>query len=271
MNCAKAWKQVWNLEVLNEISLSLSSLKQKRWLNRFVLLPFAKLLRYEMSDFHGLKYKNNSTWNQDPVHSMRTNFIWKITVSRPKNRAEDTTNCQKNQKKLVTDVLKDPKTSLERIRVPHNAFSCNDTISRGTLRRILKKYGVFSRNADKNSVWRRKASVFVQNGVSICSRSCFLFGRMLFLLMKQECASPATEMLEFFEEMERDFLKKYKKFFYKQSLMFWSATRSGGRKLLVKCPNKLNAVGYLEMLKIYETMHFLNLILQQDKAPVHKS
>ena len=100
MNCAKPWKQVWNLEVLKEISLSISPPKQKRWLNRFVLLPFAKLLRYEMSDFHGLKYKNNSTWNQDPVHSMRTNFIWKITVSRPKNRAEDPTNCQRKSEKV---------------------------------------------------------------------------------------------------------------------------------------------------------------------------
>ena len=34
-------------------------------------------------------------------------------------------NCQKkSEKKLVADVLKDPKTSLERIRVAHNAFSC---------------------------------------------------------------------------------------------------------------------------------------------------
>ena len=58
----------------------------------------------------------------------------------------------------------------------------------------------------------------------------------------------------------------------KRSLMFWGAIRSDGRKLLVKCPNKLNAVGYLEILKIYEEkMHFLDLIFQQDNAPVHKS
>ena len=29
-------------------------------------------------------------------------------------------------------------------------------------------------------------------------------------------------------------------------LCFWSAIQSYGRKLLVKCPNKLNAVGYLK-------------------------
>ena len=58
----------------------------------------------------------------------------------------------------------------------------------------------------------------------------------------------------------------------KRSPMFWGAIRSDGRKLLVKCPNKLNVVGYLEILKIYEKkMHFLDLIFQQDNAPVHKS
>ena len=58
----------------------------------------------------------------------------------------------------------------------------------------------------------------------------------------------------------------------KRSLMFWGAIQSDGRKWLVTCPNKLNAVGYLEILKIYEEkMHFLDLIFQQDNAPVHKS
>ena len=58
----------------------------------------------------------------------------------------------------------------------------------------------------------------------------------------------------------------------KRSLMFCGAIRSDGRKLVVKCPNKLNAVGCLEILKIYEEkMHFLDLIFQQDNAPAHKS
>ena len=31
--------------------------------------------------------------------------------------------------------------------------------------------------------------------------------------------------------------------------MFWGAIRPDGRKMLVRCPNKLNAVGYVEILK----------------------
>ena len=43
--------------------------------------------------------------------------------------------------------------------------------------------------------------------------------------------------------------------------MFRGAIKSDGRKLLVKCPNKLNAVGYLENLKIYEEKGFISLTL----------
>ena len=95
---------------------------------------------------------------------------------------------------------------------------------------------------------------------------------MWFLLMKQGCASPATEL--FFEKLERDFSKKSTENLSsdKRSHKFWGAIQSDGQKLLVKCPNKLNAVGYLEILKIYEEkMHFLHLIFLQDNAPVHKS
>ena len=53
------------------------------------------------------------------MHGMHTSISW--TVSSPKNRAEYPENCQKITN-LVTDVLKDPKTSLESIRMTHNAF-----------------------------------------------------------------------------------------------------------------------------------------------------
>ena len=67
---------------------------------------------------------------------------------------------KESEKKLVADVLKDPKTSLERIRVAHNAFSCYDTISRGTVRRIRKNSGVFLRNAAKKVSLKNKSNCF---------------------------------------------------------------------------------------------------------------
>ena len=137
----------------------------------------------------------------------------------------------------------------------------------------FSKNRAFFQEMLQKSVWR-KASVIVQNGVSICSRSLSLSGRRLVLqgLMKQGCASPATD---FSEDVERDFLKKKQNLTSdKWSLMFWVAIRSDGRKLLFNCPNKLNTVSYLEILKNYEEkMHFLDFIfmVQQDNAPVHKS
>ena len=74
----------------------------------------------------------------------------------------------------------------------------------------------------KSQCEEEKAGVFVQNGVSIWSiTSFFLAGRMLFLLVNKRCAYPGTELFEFFEEMQQDFLNTKKIEWDKQSIMFW--------------------------------------------------
>ena len=95
---------------------------------------------------------------------------------------------------------------------------------------------------------------------------CGFSGRMWFF--------SGDGIVRIFRRNETRFLEKNTKNLSsdQQSPMFWGAIRSNGRKLLVKFPNKPNAVGYMEILKIYEEqMHFLDLIFQQDNAPVHKS
>ena len=44
---------------------------------------------------------------------------------------------------------KDPKTTLERARALQNSFSTSKTVSKCTIRRILKNYGIVSRKAAK--------------------------------------------------------------------------------------------------------------------------
>ena len=90
-----------------KISFSFSPLKQTRRLNRFrfVLSPFAKQLRYEMSNFHEQKYKSNWTWNQT--------IFEKKTVSRPKNRIKDPRNRQKNLKKVSYRCFEQPQNLTE--------------------------------------------------------------------------------------------------------------------------------------------------------------
>ena len=54
--------------------------------------------------------------------------------------------------------------------------------------------------------------------------------------------------------------------------MFWDAVRSDEQKMLVKFPYKQNADGYMENFeKLQEINAFLDIFVQQDKAPVHKS
>ena len=85
----------------------------------------------------------------------------------------------KNQK-LVVDVLKDPKTSLERIRVAHNAFSCHEAVSRSTVRRILKKYGVFLRNAAKTVSLKKKSKCFCSKWLINMLKKPFSFWQNVF-------------------------------------------------------------------------------------------
>ena len=67
---------------------------------------------------------------------------------------------RKTQRKLVKDVLKDHKTTLERIGVKYNSFSTKQSISRTTVRRILRKHGVFSRVAAKKISIKKTSAAF---------------------------------------------------------------------------------------------------------------
>ena len=67
---------------------------------------------------------------------------------------------EKTQRKLVKDDLKDRKTTLERFRVKYNSFSTKESISRTTVRRILRKYGVFSRVAAKKISIKKTSAAF---------------------------------------------------------------------------------------------------------------
>ena len=75
---------------------------------------------------------------------LRTNsYVAKKPPGRPEKLSE------KEQRLIVRRVEKDPKTTLERVRVLQNSFSTSKTVSKCTIRRILKKYGIVSRKAAK--------------------------------------------------------------------------------------------------------------------------
>ena len=73
---------------------------------------------------------------------LRTNsYVAKKPPGRPEKLSK------KEQKLMIRRVEKDPKTTLERVRVLQISFSTSKT--RRTIRRILKKYGFVSRKAAK--------------------------------------------------------------------------------------------------------------------------
>ena len=101
----------------------------------------------------GLKAK--STAQSVYKRSIRNNsYLPKKSTGRPPKLSE------KTEKKLVRDVLKDPKTSLEKIRVKYISFSTKESLSRTTVRRILKKHGVFSRIAAKKITIKNNSANF---------------------------------------------------------------------------------------------------------------
>ena len=68
-----------------------------------------------------------------------------------------------SQKKLIRDVL-NPKTCLKKFRVDFN-FSQQNSLSKSSVRRMLKKYGVHSRIAAKElGLVKKQAENKIVNG-----------------------------------------------------------------------------------------------------------
>ena len=91
-----------------------------------------------------LGLKSRSTAQTAYQRFLRTkSHVAKKPPGRPEMLSE------KEQRLIVRKVEKDPKTTLEQVRVLQNSFSTSKTVSRCTIPRILKKYGIVSRKAAK--------------------------------------------------------------------------------------------------------------------------
>ena len=63
---------------------------------------------------------------------------------------------KKDKRLIIRSVKNDPKTTLQRIRVKYNFFATSKSVSRSTIRRVLKKYGLVSRVAAKKFQLNKK-------------------------------------------------------------------------------------------------------------------
>ena len=127
--------------------LILSAKKMVKPLNEFLVCQVVTLrkLNFSWSEIQKqLELKHRSTAQMAYKRYIKNKSY---LAAKPTGRLTKTS--KKTEKKLIRDVLKNPKTSLERIRVDYNSFSANNSFSRSTVRRILKKNGVCSRMAAK--------------------------------------------------------------------------------------------------------------------------
>lgn len=221
----------------------------------------------KIADQLGLKNRSTAQAAVRRVQKTGSFYPKKSTGRRPKLT-------EKDEKKLVSDTLKNPKTSLERIRVNFNSFSTGPSISRSTVRRILKKHGVFSRSAAKTLLLTKKSE---KNRLQWCRemrKKPFSYWQNVVFTDETRIRLCSDGIVRVFRKNgTRNDPKNCKSFSNdRRSLMFWGAIRSDGRKCLIKCPNTLNSSGYLKILEEYdEKMHFGDLIFMQDNAPVHKA
>ena len=121
-----------------------------KWSNLWIHTLFAKSLHFAKWVYHTKKLKKSWVLNLDRQLKqlisvfLRTNsFVAKKPPGRPEKLSE------KEQRLIVRRVEKDPKTTLEQVRVLPNSFSTSKTVSKCTFRRILKKYGIVSRKPAK--------------------------------------------------------------------------------------------------------------------------
>ena len=120
------------------------------------LILFAKFLHQKTLDFVTEKYKRSSNFNQNLQFQMlqkRNSNIPKKPTGRPKKLTE------KDEKKLVTDVLKNPMVSLEKVRVHFNSFSTKESITRQTVRKISRKHRIRSRIAAQKLNLKREHKI----------------------------------------------------------------------------------------------------------------
>ena len=120
----------------------------------------------------------------------------------------------------------------------------------------------------------KKQQLTRKNWCSRMSRKPFSFWQNVVFTDETRIQLSSDGAVRVFRKKNEKFLPKNTRNMVsdKRSLMFWGAVRFDGRKMLVKCPNRMKSTDYLEILqKFDEKLNIPGLIFQQDNAPIHKS
>lgn len=181
-------------------------------------------------------------------------------------------NTARSERILIRNSKENPKKTARQLLLE---WEGSQTSSVSTVKRILRKYGLFGRIAAKKPLLNER---HIKNRLKWCRE----YGKLLpsfwnEVIFTDECR------LELFSR-RREYVRRPQGSRYSpkyttktvkfggKSLMVWGAIKEDGTKILIRCPDRMNSIAYQDVLKkglfpIYEPQN----IFQQDGAPCHKS
>ena len=149
------------------------------------------------------------------------------------------------------------------------------SISLCTVRRILKKSGLYAKSAAKKPLLNK---VHIKKRISFC-RGYLAFPMSCWknVIFTDECQIKmfSTRRVIVRRPVSARFVNRYVTKTVKfggASVLVWGAIKADGSKILIKCPDRLNSINYQSVLneglfQLYDPEN----ILMQDGAPCHKS
>jgi len=173
---------------------------------------------------------------------------------------------------LVIMSKKDPKLTAPQLMID---WKTEKPVSLSTAKRILRKYGLFGRNAAKKPLLNNKQMKARFQWCRAYSKLDDKFWESV--IYSDECRIELFSNKRQFvrrpinNRYNARFTTKTMKHGYK-SLMIWGAIRHDGSRMLIKCPDILNSKEYQAVLHrglfpMYESSH----VFQHDGAPCHRS
>ena len=181
-------------------------------------------------------------------------------------------NTPRSERLLIRASKENPKKTARELLIE---WKSSHTSSVSTVKRILRKYGLFGRIAAKKPLLNER---HVSSRLKWCKAYAMLdpcfWNDVIF---SDECRIELFSRRRQYVRRPQGsrYIPKYTTKTVKfggSSLMVWGAIKEDGTRILIRCPDRMNSAAYEEVLKkgllpVYEPQN----IFQQDGAPCHKS
>lgn len=226
-------------------------------------LESGKSLMQVSNELNVPKSTAHSIWKK---YCATGSVINKIRSGRPSKTTE------KERRIICRESKKNPFSSAIMIR---NQISLSKNVSVWTIRRILQKDKLHGRVAARKPLLNKKQII---NRLKWCKEyNSWQKNEWKKVIFSDE--SKIEIMSNRRKIVWRPNGSRYKKNYTcktvrycKYSLLVWGAIKADGTKVLIKCPNRLDSLGYQGVLdEGLQSIYCTNSIFMQDGAPCHRS